>query len=75
MKTEVIECCSCESTNRREFISEMGIRSGGLKNINQPVVWVFPRLRVCLNCGNAEFTVPETELRALGQNDIAAATG
>jgi len=33
----------------------------GLKNIDKPVVWVFPELTVCLDCGTAEFTVPKAE--------------
>ena len=39
----------------------MGIHLLGLKNIDKPVVWVFPALIVCLDCGMAEFTVPEAE--------------
>jgi len=41
-----------------------------LKNIGKPVVWVFPEVVVCLDCGTAEFAVPEPELRQL-----AAAAG
>jgi hypothetical protein len=52
----------------------MGIRFLGLKNIDKPVVWVFPELVVCLDCGTAGFAVPEAELRQLAKGD-AAATG
>jgi hypothetical protein len=52
----------------------MGIRFPGLKNIDKPVVWVFPELVVCLDCGTAGFAVPEAELRQLAKGD-AAATG
>ena len=31
------------------------------------IVWVFPMVQICLNCGFATFTVPERELRALQQ--------
>jgi hypothetical protein len=31
------------------------------------IVWVFPKVQICLNCGFAAFTVPERELRALQQ--------
>jgi hypothetical protein len=55
------------------FIGEMGIRSPGLKNIDKPTVWVFPQLIVCLDCGTAEFVVPETELCLLAKRDAAAA--
>jgi hypothetical protein len=30
-------------------------------------MWVFPKIVVCLNCGFAEFTVPERELQVLSQ--------
>ena len=51
----------------------MGIHFLGLKKIDRPVVWVFPELVVCLDCGTAEFAVPESELRLLAKDDAAAA--
>jgi hypothetical protein len=66
-------CKSCGSVNQKKFSAEMGIRSPGLKNIDKPVVWVFPELVVCLDCGNADFPVPEAELRLLAKDDAAAA--
>src|SRR6476660_5657682 len=33
-----------------------------LKNIDKPIVWVFPELVVCLDCGIAEFAVPEAQI-------------
>jgi hypothetical protein len=66
-------CKSCGSTHQRKFSAEMGIHFLGLKNIDKPVVWVFPELVVCLDCGTAEFAVPETELRQLARGDVAAA--
>jgi len=43
----------------------MGIHFSGLKNIDKPTIWVFPELVVCLDCGHAEFGVPEDELAKL----------
>jgi hypothetical protein len=40
-----------------------------LENIDKPVVWVFPEVVVCLDCGTAEFAVPEAELRQLAKGD------
>lgn len=50
----------------------MGIRSPGLKGLDKPIVWVFPELLVCLDCGMAEFVVPEAELRVLAEGKVAA---
>jgi len=50
----------------------MGIHLLGLNDINKPVVWVFPEVVVCLDCGAAEFAVPEAELRQLAKGDAAA---
>jgi hypothetical protein len=65
-------CHSCGSVNQYNFRGEMGIHFPGLKNIDKPVVWVFPDLIVCLDCGMAEFTVPEAELRLLAKGSAAA---
>ena len=37
-----------------------------------PAVWVFPELAVCLECGIAEFAVPEAELRLLAKGEADA---
>jgi hypothetical protein len=67
-------CKSCGSVNQSKFTAEIGIHFPGLKNIDKPVVWVFPELIVCLDCGAAEFAVPEAELRRLAKRDAAAAS-
>jgi hypothetical protein len=66
-------CKSCESTNQKKFSAEMGIHFLGLKNNDTPVVFVFPELIVCLDCGTAEFAVPEAELRELAKGDATEA--
>ena len=66
-------CKSCESTNQRKFTGEIGIHFPGLKNIDKPVVWIFPEIIVCLDCGAAEFAVQEEELRQLAKGDAASA--
>jgi hypothetical protein len=65
-------CKSCWSVNQSKFPAEMAIHFPGLKNIDKPVVWVFPEVVVCLDCGTAEFAVPEAELRQLAMGDAAA---
>ena len=66
-------CKSCGSENFGSFTGEIAIHFRGLKNIDRPHVWVFPELRVCLDCGIAEFALPEKELRLLGQGRAISA--
>jgi hypothetical protein len=65
-------CKACGSINQKKFSAEMGIHFPELKDIDKPVVWVFPEVVVCLNCGSAEFAIHEAELRQLEQSDSAA---
>jgi hypothetical protein len=55
--------CACE--NYREFNGELAIHFPGIKGLQKPIVWVFPKVRVCMDCGYADFTVPERELSVL----------
>jgi hypothetical protein len=48
------------------FSGELAIHFPGLEG--KPIVWVFPKLSVCLKCGQTEFTVPERELSLLVEN-------
>ena len=66
-------CKSCASVNQSKFTGEISIHFPEPKNIDKPVVWVFPELIVCLDCGTAEFIVPEAELRQLAKGGDAAA--
>ena len=65
-------CKSCGAVNLRKFRAEMGIHFPGLQNIDKPTVWVFPDLVVCLDCGCAEFAIPEDELGLLAKGDAVA---
>jgi hypothetical protein len=66
-------CKSAGQLTQRKFSGEICVHFPGLKNIDKPVVWLFPELVVCLDCGTAEFAVPEAELRFLAKDDAAAA--
>ena len=66
-------CTSCGSVHQRDFSGEIAIHFPGLKNIDKPTVFVFPKLLICLNCGSAVFAVPETELSVLAKDDDTAA--
>jgi hypothetical protein len=63
-----MSCKSCQSQNQREFNSEIAIHFPGLKGLDKPIVWVYPKLALCLDCGFAGFTVPESETRLLKES-------
>jgi hypothetical protein len=72
-----MSCPSCSSSNQAEFPTEMLVHFGGRKNLDNPGVWVYPRLLVCLECGFAQATIPASELAQLaaGTSTRARAAG
>jgi hypothetical protein len=64
---EYQRCKQCSSQSQKEFNGELAIHFIGLKGLEKPIVWVFPKLHVCLSCGSTEFTVPERDLRVLAE--------
>ena len=65
-------CTSCGSKDLRNFRGEIAVHFPGLEHINEPAVFVFPDLMLCLACGVARFAVPEAELRRLSAKAVAA---
>ena len=63
-------CRRCSSTNQKIFNTEIAVHFPGLAGLDKPIVWTFPQLLVCLQCGFAEFTVPERELSVLVHGKI-----
>lgn len=63
-----MKCKSCTSANQRTFNSEINVHFLGLQNLQEPSVFVFPKLLVCMDCGFTEFAMQETELRLLGKD-------
>lgn len=51
----------------------MAIHFAEPKAIDKPVVWVFSKVVVCLDCGTSEFALPEADLRQLAKGDAPAA--
>ena len=68
-------CRGCKSNRQSSFGGEVAFHFPGLKGLNKPIVWVFPKLLVCLDCGLTEFIVPESELRVLAQGAPGSALG
>ena len=62
-------CPLCQSVNQRKFAAEMNIHFPGMKGLDIPSVWVFPTILVCMDCGAAQFTIPEAERRELAERD------
>jgi hypothetical protein len=56
---------TCESENQNTFPAEMIIHFPGIAGLDKPIVWVYPSISVCLNCGKAEFVVPEEQVELL----------
>ena len=66
MRNDVSQCKSCRSDKQREFTAEVALHVPGLKSLEKPIVWAFPKILVCLGCGKAEFAVPDAQLLWLG---------
>ena len=64
--------CECGSENLNRFNGEVALHFRGLKNIDEPIVWVFPEIMVCMDCGIAQFKVPDEQLHSLGKGKAAA---
>jgi hypothetical protein len=60
-------CKACHSDKQRVFNGEIAIHFPGLEGLNKSMVWVFPRVVICLHCAFAEFVVPEREMQVLAQ--------
>ena len=58
-------CRRCAFDNHDTLNGEIAIHFPGLKGLDRPIVWVFPKLAVCLECGFTDFTVPARELSVL----------
>jgi hypothetical protein len=56
-------CTQCQSSNRREFPTEMMIHNGSNGAI--PDLLTFPRAWVCFECGYSTFTLAQNELLGL----------
>jgi len=52
-----------------EFFGEICLHfPGGLESLKKPLVWVYPKIFLCLDCGLAQFSVPDGELKLIQEN-------
>jgi hypothetical protein len=63
-------CRQCQSSNRREFRTEMMIHNASLGAT--PDLFTFPTAWVCFDCGFSTFTLVQNELLELKQASIGA---
>jgi hypothetical protein len=62
-------CVSCGSVNQSKFDTEIAVHFNSSRNPNRPHVFLFPNICFCMNCGRAEFAIPESELRVLANDN------
>ena len=60
-------CKSCQVENVKEFGAEINIHFPAPECLDEPAVFVFPKLVVCFGCGFTNLTLPETDLRQLAK--------
>jgi hypothetical protein len=66
-----MSCKVCSSQNQKIFNGEVAIHFPGVEGLNKSIVWAFPKLLVCLECGFTELSVPERELSVLAHGKVA----
>ena len=67
MRASVV-CPSCSSKNHRKFNGELALHVPGLPGLDRPIVWAFPEVLICLDCGLAVFAIDDAPLQELFQN-------
>jgi hypothetical protein len=60
-------CRSCQAENVTEFGTGICIHFPPPEGLDEPPMFVFPKIAVCLGCGFTNFSLPETELRQLAE--------
>jgi len=70
-----MSCIACGSIDQREFSSQIVLHFSGIKKLNEPGVWLFPNLLVCMDCGYSHFTIQEPGWRPLQASLRSANSG
>jgi hypothetical protein len=64
-------CKRCSSENLGKFSAEINVHFPGREGLDKPTVWLFPEVVVCLDCGFAEFSIPQAQLLRLATQAAA----
>ena len=67
-----MSCARCKSEDLKGFNGEIALHVPGLQGLDKPIVWVFPKVGLCLACGLAEFEVPAEQLKQFDGHDSRA---
>ena len=70
-----MECRRCSAQKRESFNGKVALHFPGLDGLTKPIVWVFPKVLVCLDCGFTEFAVPDEQLKTLRNPKSSDHTG
>jgi len=65
-----MSCRRCASDSLKSFNGELAVHFPGLEGLDKPIVWVFPKLLVCLQCGFGEFEVPDEQREQLKNGGV-----
>jgi hypothetical protein len=65
-----MSCKRCASDEQKNFSGELAIHFPGLEGLDKPIVWVFPKLLVCLECGFGEFVTPVAQIEQLKNDGV-----
>jgi len=60
-----MRCQRCDFPRSQTFTGEVAIHFPGVEGLTKPLVWVFPEIEICLNCGSTQFRVSPRELHLL----------
>jgi hypothetical protein len=65
-----MSCRRCGSCEVKGFNGELGIHFSGWEGLEKPLVWAFPELMICQDCGFVEFELPAKQLMELTGGDF-----
>lgn len=69
-----VQCPSCSSTKQCKLNGELALHFPGLQGLDKPIVWAFPEVLVCLECGFAVCALADAPLNEIRQNYTAPNT-